>query len=152
MTPIVLARPQGSGSAEAEEIKAIATSRIWDEASRIEPTHTWDPAADDDDEEKEERADDEPFDIAELGSVQDGGWQPITSRAHDLLAKDPQQRFGEVQEPPSMVTTLEFHSTARPNWRLNYAPAASRSPGTTTSSTCSTSRPASLSGLQELAP
>ncbi|MEU5529313.1 hypothetical protein ABZ744_20480 [Micromonospora chersina] len=81
---------------EAEEIKAIAAARTWGEARQVRTTHITNPCPDDYDPE-EDPADDEAFDINELGLVAEGDWPPmVTARAFDLLPKDRQGRFGKT--------------------------------------------------------
>jgi hypothetical protein len=88
-----LAFADGATAAEeAREIVAIASSRTFGEARRVEVRHVgWNPA----DPEYSEDHDDAPFDITELGAVVEGDWPSmVASRATDLLPKDLQQRFG----------------------------------------------------------
>ncbi|MEV1288753.1 hypothetical protein [Micromonospora sp. NPDC049679] len=81
---------------EAREIVAIASSRTWGEARRVAPRHIWNPVGPDYHDPDDGPADDEPFDINDVGSVQDGNWPPmVTARTLKLLPKDLQARFGE---------------------------------------------------------
>lgn len=88
----------GTAAQEAAEITAIAAARTWGEARNIRPAHVWNPAGtiDDDDHIYAEYADDEPFDINEVGFVVEGDWpEMVTARAFKVLPQDLQARFGE---------------------------------------------------------
>jgi hypothetical protein len=94
---------------EAREITAIISARTWGEARGVEPRHTWNPVPDLDDD-PDGPADDAPFDIRELGAVQDGDWPPmVTGRALEVLPEDLQKQFGE-----SMATVLNGDSLEIP--------------------------------------
>ncbi|MFD4206108.1 hypothetical protein ACFWRG_08955 [Micromonospora tulbaghiae] len=83
---------------EAAEIKAIAAARTWGEAGRIRTTHVSNPADPECYDPDEGPADDEPFDINEVGSVVQGDWPPLVAkRAFTLLPEDLRTRFGEQQ-------------------------------------------------------
>jgi hypothetical protein len=81
---------------EAREIVAIASSRTWGEARRLTPRHVSNPVGPEYHDPEDGPADEEPFDIYQVGSVQDGNWPPmVTARGLGLLPMDLQVRFGE---------------------------------------------------------
>ncbi|MGV9370040.1 hypothetical protein [Micromonospora tulbaghiae] len=83
---------------EAEEIKAIAAARTWGQARTLRTTHVSNPVHPEDYDPDEDPADDEPFDINEVGSVMQGDWPPmVAGRALTLLPEDLQTRFGKQQ-------------------------------------------------------
>jgi hypothetical protein len=75
---------------------AIASAATWGEARRVATRYTWNPVGPEYYDPDEGLADDEPFDIAEMGAVQDGDWPPmVTTRASTLLPKDLQAAFSD---------------------------------------------------------
>ncbi|MFI7609565.1 hypothetical protein ACIBTV_31240 [Micromonospora sp. NPDC049366] len=80
---------------EAVEITALAAARTWGEARQVRMTHLDNPAGPDYHEPAGDCADDQPFDINELGTVMQGDWpRMVTARAFALLPEDLQDRFG----------------------------------------------------------
>ncbi|WP_434740276.1 hypothetical protein [Micromonospora sp. SH-82] len=94
-----LAFADGNTAAEeAAEIRAIAAARTWGEARRIQTTHVTNPADPENYNPEEDPADEEPFDINELGSVVEGDWPPmVAERAVTLLPEELRTRFGDQQ-------------------------------------------------------
>jgi hypothetical protein len=81
---------------EAEEIKALGAARTWGQARQVQMTHLSNPAGPDYYEPEDDCADDQPFDINELGTVVEGDWpRMVTERAMELLPEDLQDRFGK---------------------------------------------------------
>jgi hypothetical protein len=77
---------------EAKEIVAIASAKTWGEARAVASRHIYNPVPD-------YRDDDEPFDIHEVGAVEDGDWPPmVTSRVFTLLPKELWSEFGELAD------------------------------------------------------
>ncbi|SIM87046.1 hypothetical protein [Micromonospora cremea] len=84
---------------EAREIATIASAATWGEARRVATRYTWNPVGPEYHDPDEGPADDEPFDITEVGGVKDGDWPPmVTTRALTLLPKDLQAAFSDPTE------------------------------------------------------
>lgn len=83
---------------EAAEIQAIAAAKTWGEARSVTTRHISNPAeADPHDDPDDLPADDEVFELNEVGSVVDGDWPPmVTTRAFDLLPDDLQTEYGNA--------------------------------------------------------
>ncbi|WP_026453288.1 hypothetical protein [Saccharomonospora iraqiensis] len=85
--------------AEAREITAIAQARTWGEARKVKSVHATNPVTliEEDEDPAELAAEDEPFNIVELGMIADGDWPPmVASRALELLPDPVRARFGEL--------------------------------------------------------
>ncbi|MFD0782690.1 hypothetical protein ACFQZ8_01935 [Micromonospora azadirachtae] len=81
---------------EASEVRALAAARTWGEARQVEMTHLWNPAGPDYHDPEDGYSDDRPFDVTEVGAIEDGRWpRMVTTRGFTVLPQDLQDKYGK---------------------------------------------------------